>query len=154
MDNYKKVKQQFKQAAKGGISEHRIGISFAIGTFFAVVPISFAAIAICIFLALTIKYLNKISLFLALLVWNPFWHLAFIYPARKIGKYLLQSHMTAITAFFAGVPLAQKVIQFGLYYFTGMCVIAIYLAILCYFVVRVLVRLYRLRELKAAQHSQ
>jgi len=154
VDNYKKVKQQFKQAAKGGISEHRIGISFAIGTFVAVLPISIFAVGICLVLALCIKYLNKLSLFLALLVWNPIWHIIFYYPARMIGKFLLQPHIDSITTFFGVIPYAEKIIEFGVFYAAGMCVIAFYTAILSYFVVRLLVKLYRLRELRAAQFSR
>ena len=151
LKHYNKVKSEFKKAAQGNLTDHRIGISFAIGTLFAVLPISVASIAICIFLALIFKYLNKISLFLALLVWNPLWHIIFFYPARKIGKYLLQSHMDSITTFFGSIPYAEKIIQFGIFYATGMIVIAIYMSILSYFVVRLLVKLYRLREIKASQ---
>lgn len=138
-----KIKKKFRQTAKTQVSDHRIGISFAVGTFIALLPFSVFALAIGLAVALIFKYIHKLSLFLALLFWNGLWNAVLLIPALRVGHFVVGNYKP-----FESIPYIGKILTGTQYYIIGISTIGLYLAILSYFVIRLLIKLYRIRKEK------
>ncbi|HLP79263.1 MAG TPA: DUF2062 domain-containing protein [Acidobacteriota bacterium] len=142
-DFFNKFSSKLQQTAAMKISDHRIGMSFAVGTFFALLPISVFAVGICVTLIFFFRKLHKLSLFLSLVFWNPLWNVLFFAPAVTIGQFLLGD-----AKLFDTIPYLGKILSVSQDYMVGISVIAIYMSLLSYFAIRLVVKLHRIRRLE------
>ena len=86
-----KIKKHLEEVIKIKTSPHSIALGFAIGTFIAISPTFGLGIFIGLFIIFIFKKISKISLLIALAIWNPLTLLA-VHPINyKIGNFILSN---------------------------------------------------------------
>ena len=73
-----RLKQHFIELTKIHTSPHSIAVGFALGTFIAILPIPGFHILLALLIVFIYENINKVALFAAFIVWNPFM-LPFVY---------------------------------------------------------------------------
>lgn len=121
-----------------------IALSFAIGTFIAIIPMFGVGILIGLLIAIMFKKLNKIALMLAFVVWNPLFTVPILALSGKIGDIL-----------FHGVEVMKYEIDFFNHFFTftrrflvGNLILDVILSVSSYFVIKKLFYWYKKRKQK------
>lgn len=69
---------------------HNIALGFSIGTFIAILPTFGTGIFFGLLVALLYKKLNKLALFIAFAIWNPFVLIPLSALAFQIGNFIFQ----------------------------------------------------------------
>ncbi|MFH1849696.1 MAG: DUF2062 domain-containing protein [archaeon] len=113
-------------------SPHSIALGFAVGTLIGILPtpgISFITGGIVI---LMFKSISKISLFAALVLFNPFVNIPFDIASYKLGNYIFQN--APVHEF--TIPFLNTVYRFTRRYLVGNAIIAVLMSILSYFMVK------------------
>jgi len=123
-------------------SPENIALSFAIGTFIAIIPMFGVGILIGLMIAILFKKLNKIALMLAFVVWNPLFTVPLFALSGKIGDIL-----------FHGVEVMKYEIDFFNHLFTftrrfmiGNLMLDVILSVFSYFVIKKLFYWYKKRK--------
>jgi uncharacterized protein len=137
----KKFQKYVESVLKIKSSAHSIALGFSIGTLIGIFPtpgISFILGGIVVFL---FKKVSKISLFGAILLWNPLVQLPIYWASYALGKILFkgQEIVTYDVSFFS------ILFAYTRRYLVGNAIIAITLSILSYYIVRKVADIYQKR---------
>jgi uncharacterized protein (DUF2062 family) len=127
---------------KTNSSEHSIALGFAVGTLINILPIPLFNFLVALLVILIFKKLNKLSLFVALAVWNVFTLLPVYYLSYKIGNFLFDS--TPIVKY--NIVILDQIYNFSRRYLIGNAILALIISPISYFIVKKIVRVYRKRK--------
>ncbi|MCR4323580.1 MAG: DUF2062 domain-containing protein [Nanoarchaeota archaeon] len=137
-----KIKKHFEEVLRIKTTPKEIALGFAVGTFFANFP-TFGLEFVLLFLLVAIyKKISKISLLLAYVVWNPLITYPLIAISYIIGNAILGNAPMVLVK----LTIFQEVIRFTLRYIIGSFILAMFFAIISYFVVYYLSKKYQKRE--------
>ena len=134
-----KIKKHFRDVWEIKTSSHSIALGFAIGTLIAVLPTPGFGVLLGLFLVLIFKRINKFSLIVAFVFWNPFVLLPFYYLSYKIGNILFGS----LPVIKYDVVILDQIYNFSRRFLVGNLLIAIFLSITSYFLIRFIVKVFR-----------
>ncbi|MCR4284432.1 MAG: DUF2062 domain-containing protein [archaeon] len=142
-----KIKKHFEEVLRIKTTPKEIALGFAVGTFFANFP-TFGLEFVLLFLLVAIyKKISKISLLLAYVVWNPLITYPLIAISYIIGNAILGNAPMVLVK----LTIFQEVIRFTLRYIIGSFILAMFFAIISYFVVYYLSKKYQKREIPILQ---
>lgn len=136
MKYFNEIHSQTKKTAKTKIADHTLGLSFAIGTFVSILPTPGLSIIVGLALAFAFR-LPKIAMILSFIIWNPFVTALLAFPSITLGRLLLKPALVELTG------LAQ-ILHTTKEYLVGNFFIALYIAVLSYFIIRLIVKIVRL----------
>jgi uncharacterized protein (DUF2062 family) len=136
-----RLKEYFHKVSRENSSEHSIALGFAIGTFINIV---FPGISIFIALIIVLLYrsLNKLSLFVALALWNPVTLIPLYLASYQLGHLL----------FGPLPPLNYDLFTVGNFYalsknfLLGNIIVGTIISVANYFIVKQIVLAYRRRR--------
>jgi len=149
MDYFEKIKKHTQKTVNTKISDHKIGMSFAIGTFLCILPTPGFSIILGLTLAFALR-LPKIAMIFSFLIFNPFVTALLAVPSITLGRLLLTN-----SSEIADIGRIAQIFNATKEFFVGNIIIAAYLALLGYFVIRLVVKLARLeREILARKRSE
>ncbi len=138
-----KLKHHFHEVMKAQISEHSVALGFAIGTFINILlPIPGSNILTALFVILLFKKVNKLSLFVALVLWNAFTLAPIYLLSYKIGDLIFST--TPIVKY--NVVILDQIYDFSRRYLIGNIIVAAIISPASYFIVKKIVKLYRERK--------
>lgn len=138
-----KIKKHFQEVIATKTSSHHIALGFAIGTFIAILPTPGFNLILCFLITLVFKKVNKYSLFLAILVWNPIVQLPIYYLNYSLGEMIFRS-ADVITV---DVTLANAIYHYTRRYIVGSAITATFLAITSYFAAYFVSKHYKIGKL-------
>jgi len=134
-----KLAHHFAEVLKSKTSPHSIALGFAIGTFISVLPTPGLNIIIGLLIIAILENINKLALFGAYVIWNPFVLVPIYAHSYGLGNMLLGSLPYATFNFVLWDTLYNFTIRFLL----GNFIIAVFLSIASYGVVRLLLYIFR-----------
>ena len=137
----KRVRKYIHKLAETNTTEHDIAIGFSIGTFIAIIPTPFFNIILGLLVVFIYKKVNKLALFGAMALWNPITNIPLTILSYKIGDIIFGG--IAIVKY--DQEIVNIILNFSRKYLLGNFIIAIVLSVVSYFVVVLLVRMYRER---------
>jgi len=137
-----KIKRYLHEIYISEKSDHMIALSYAIGTEIAIFPTPGFSTAIGIGLLAIFKKLNKVAVFLSMLVWNAFTVLPVYWASFKVGTYISSSIPPVETAY----SWLNTTILYFKQFVIGNLAVTIPISILSYFVARVVLRWSRERR--------
>lgn len=124
-----KIKKHFEEVIKLKTSPSSIAIGFAIGTFFGLFPTLGLELLLIPLIILTFKKISKVSLGLAYIIWNPLVSLPFYALGYKIGDLILGDIPIRTYRF----EILNQIYIYSMRFIVGNFIVAIIMAILCYF---------------------
>jgi len=134
-----KLKTQFKDLSRENTSIHSIALGLAIGTFIAITPTLGLDLLVGLLVVLIYKNLNKLAVFLGLLIWNPITMIPIHLSSLKIGNFFLGS--VPLVKF--DIHILNEIYNFSIRYLIGNLILAVVISLLSYFIALVVVRWYR-----------
>lgn len=137
-----KVKHHFKEVMHIKTSPNSIALGFAIGALIAVLPTFGFGLLIGLLVILLFKKINKFSMIIAFAVFNPLILIPLYMLSYKIG-YILFGNVPIIRY---DVVLLDQIYHFSRRFLIGNLMLAVIIAIMCYFLIRWLVWLYRRKK--------
>jgi len=151
MRKYKKILTRLKcylrRISQLNASPRIIALSFAIGSFIAIIPLFGFGILIGLSVIFIFKKLNKIALMSAFIIWNPLILAPIITFSYKLGDII-----------FSGVEIVKYEMMFLNHFFTftrrflvGNMIIDFSLSLISFVVVYFLVLFYRKKQFKRSQ---
>ncbi len=144
------LKRHFVEVIKSNTSDRSIAWGYALGTFVAVLPTPGISTLIGFALIAVFKQINKISVFIAMAVWNAFTVLPMYWLSHRIGHFLFASEST----FHFRFELLDQIYQYSRRFLIGNLFVSIPLAIISYYLALFMVRKFRVvRELRARKRS-
>lgn len=133
----RKTKKQLDDLVKTEQTPHSVAFGFAVGTFISTMPTPGFNILLGILIAYLSRKINKISLFIGILIWNPLLVPITYSLSFKIGQIVFDDH-TIINS------LTVTEIWNNLRIFlVGITVLATFVTIMSYFLVYIAVYLYQ-----------
>ncbi|HRU67279.1 MAG TPA: DUF2062 domain-containing protein [Bacteroidia bacterium] len=126
-------------------SPHRLALSFAIGTFIAILPLFGFGIILGLIVVMVFKQLNKPALMSAFVVWNPL----IVVPLMAISYHIFFGSAEVIKY---KIELLNHLITFTRRFLVGHLIITADLSIISYLVIRFAAFLYELRKKKRQKH--
>jgi uncharacterized protein (DUF2062 family) len=139
---FKKIEAHFKEVGKIKKSPHEIALGFSIGTFIAIFPTFGLGFLIGIFIILLFKNISKISLFLALLVWNPLVLIPIYSLGYDIGNFFL-AEQAVITFKIQILDATYSLVRRAL---IGNSVLAFIISFISYFVILIASTIYQRKK--------
>lgn len=133
------LKRNFVQVVKSNTSDRSIAWGYALGTFVAVLPTPGISTLIGLGLIAVFKKINKISVFIAMAVWNAFTVLPMYWLSHKIGHFLFNEE----SAFHFKLELLDQAYQYIRRFLIGNLFVSIPLAIFSFYFALFLVRKFR-----------
>ena len=115
-------------------SDHMIALSFAIGTEVAIFPTPGFSTAIGFGLLAIFKQLNKMAVFISMLIWNAFTVLPIYWLSYQVGN-SLNEYLPEINT---EIEWLASVILFFKQFAIGNLMVTIPISILSYFIARIL----------------
>ncbi len=137
-----KIKHHFHEVAKTKKSPESIAIGFAIGTAIGLFPTPGFGTLLGVLVILLFEKVNKISVFVAMAIWNPVVCAPFTVMSYALGDRIIGAASLQSTSLFS------KAYTFTLKYFLGNIIITATISITTYFIVKYAVILYRKRKKK------
>ena len=138
-----KIKHHFQEVLQIETSVHSIAIGFAIGTFISILPTPFINIWLGLMVVMFYKKVSKISLFFALLFWNPITIAPIYFLVEKLGNYLFGT--TDIVKY--NIQFFDKIYNFTRRFLVADIIIAIVFSFLSYVIIFYLVKLKRRKKI-------
>ncbi|MFA6088829.1 MAG: DUF2062 domain-containing protein [Candidatus Woesearchaeota archaeon] len=144
-ETQKKLKDSIIDLLKSEKSNHSIAFGFALGTFIAILPTYGLHIIIGAIVAFLYKKVNKISMFVSLLFWNP----VVVFPVHllsfKIGKAIFG---TTVFVERFNIVVLNQIYDFSKRFLIGVFICAIVFSILSYLLVRLGLYIYKKKRNK------
>ena len=140
-DFFAKIKRYFKDISQIRSTPHAIAIGFAIGTFLAIFPIPGPNILVALLVPVVYKKVNRISLFGALLFWNPL----IVVPLNALGYSIGNGIFGYAPPVEYEISFLNKVYYYSRRLYMGNAILAISFAVLGYIVVRLISNHYQLK---------
>lgn len=125
------IKDYFKKIKTAEVSNHELALGFAIGTFIAILPTPGFGIFIAIFLAYLFRKINKPSILLSFVVWNPLFMSPVHFFSYKIGNLITHDELEQSAA----QSLINQIMNFGKEYLFGNFILAVILSVISYFII-------------------
>lgn len=137
------IKERFKKYLKEVMSEstsdHDIALSLAIGSFITITPHPGLNVIFLLIVAFVYKKANKLALFGSMIIWNPLTVAPIYFAGYKIGEELIGSTPQLL---FKSAWLNSSY-HFFIKLFSGVVILAFFIAILMYFLTRTYIIFYR-----------
>ncbi len=130
-----KIKRYFYDIAKIKTTPHSIALGFAIGTFIGILPTPGFSIILAVIILSIFKNVSKISLFAALLLFNPIVNIPFNILSFKFGDFIFKNSPIQELS----IPLFSKIYYFTRRYLVGNIIISSSISILGYFCIKLVV---------------
>jgi uncharacterized protein len=142
-----KLRHHFHEVAKSKTSAHAIAMGFAIGTAIGIFPTPGFGTLLGVIIALIFEKINKVSIFVAMAIWNPLVCAPFTVLSYRLGDMILGSRklMTFSSSFLT------KFSDLSIKYLLGNIIITISISVASYFIVKYAVILYRKRKEKQTE---
>ena len=125
------MKHHFHEVIKLKTTPHSIALGFAIGTFISVLPTPGFNILIGLLLVLIFERISKLSLFGAILFWNPIVSIPIYWLNHKVGDLLFAS--APVIKY--NIVFVDFIYNFSRRYLIGSLINGIIISLLCYFLV-------------------
>ncbi len=138
----KKTKEHFNSIIKTEKTPHHIAIGFAIGTFIGIIPTPGISVILAFLVILIYPKVNKIAIFGALAVWNPFVTIALYPPSYRIGNLLFKD---APLIKFETV-IVDQIYNFSMRFLVGNLILALAISAISYLIVRIVVQLFQKKK--------
>ncbi|NLJ08105.1 MAG: DUF2062 domain-containing protein [Sphingobacteriales bacterium] len=129
-------------------SPHRLALSFAIGTFIAILPLFGFGIILGLIVVMVFRQLNKPALMSAFVVWNPL----IVVPLMAISYQIGDIFFGSAEVIKYKIELLNHLITFTRRFLVGHLIITADLSIISYLVIRFAAFLYELRKKKRQNH--
>jgi uncharacterized protein (DUF2062 family) len=142
-----KLKHHFHEVAKSKTSAHAIALGFAIGTAIGLFPTPGFGTLLGVIIALILEKVNKVSIFIAMAIWNPIVCAPFTILSYELGDIILGSRklITFSSSFL------NRFSNLSIKYFLGNIIITVTASVLMYFLVKYAVIIYRKRKHNAGR---
>lgn len=137
-----KIKAYLLKILRQNTSPHKIALSFAIGTFIALIPLLGFGIIIGLIVAMIFKQLNKPALMSAFLIWNPFIVVPLMAISYQIGDIFFGQ--TEVIRY--QLDILNNIFTYTRRFLVGHIVLSADLAIISYLIIRVASYFYHLRK--------
>jgi uncharacterized protein len=125
----RKIKRQYIQLLVEKSSSKSIAISFALGTFIAILPTPGFGVFIALMIAYFVKSLNNLSLLASFAFWNPLLLTPVYLLSYKIGDWFFDPAMVMVSE----ISWINTLVYYMKTYLIGNFISAIVLSVLCYF---------------------
>ena len=139
-----KLKHHFQELAKSRTSENSIAAGFAIGTAIGLFPTPGFGTMLGVLIALILEKVNKVSIFVAMAVWNPIVCAPFHVLSYKLGDVIVGSNELILF----NSSFLSRASNFSIRYAIGNIIITVSISSLCFFLAKYAVMLYRRRKKK------
>jgi uncharacterized protein len=120
-------------------TDRSIAIGFSIGTFLAILPLFGLSVLVGVVIVLVWKKINKLALFGAMAIWNPFTLIPIYWLSFAIGDFFLDP----LPVVEYKVAFLNQVYHFSRRFLLGNVLLAIVISLASYFLVKYVVRTYR-----------
>jgi len=137
-----KIKGHIKKVLDIQNSPHQIALGFAIGSAIAILPTFGLGALIGLIIILIFKKINKISLFLAFVFWNPLLLIPMAFLSYYIGNLLFKT-MPVINL---NIEILNQIITFSRRFLIGNLIVTAVFTILSYLIVFYLVKNYQKKK--------
>ena len=134
-----KIKKRYRNIPRPKEDEHYLALGFAIGTGIAILPTPGLGVVLGVIIALIWKKINKLALFGAMAIFNPFTIVLLYELSFKLGDIFFGSARIIVY----NITILDQVIHFTKRFLVGNAIIAVVTAALCYFIIKYSVRIYR-----------
>jgi uncharacterized protein len=126
-----KIKHHFREVIKLKTTPQTIALGFAIGTFISVLPTPGFNILLGLLIVLIFERVSKLSLFGAILFWNPITSIPIYWLNHKVGDLLFGS--APVVKY--NIIFVDFVYNFSRRYLLGSVINGIIISALCYLIV-------------------
>lgn len=133
-----KLKEHFENVLKVKNSPHEVGLGFAVGVLIAILPTPGFSVLLGVLIILVYKKISKYSLFGALAIFNPFFMIPFYYLSFKIGNMIFGAEPVLRY----NIVFLNVVYNYTRRYLIGNLIVAIFFALISYFIVKYLYKYY------------
>lgn len=140
-----RVKRYLKEVMSESTSDHDIALSLAIGSFITITPHPGLSIIFLLIVAFVYKKANKLALFGSMIIWNPLTVAPIYFAGYQIGEEIIGSTPQIL---FQSSWLNSSY-YFFIKLFSGVVILAFFIAILMYFLTRAYIIFYRRGYFKA-----
>ncbi len=134
-----RIKRYLKEVMSESTSDHDIALSLAIGSFITITPHPGLSIIFLLIVAFIYKKANKLALFGSMILWNPLTVAPIYFAGYKIGEEIIGSTPQIL---FQSAWLNSSY-YFFIKLFSGVVILAFFIAILMYFLTRAYIIFYR-----------
>lgn len=121
-----------------------VAFSFALGTFFAVLPTPGFGAFIGLFLAYLFKRLNSLSLMITFAIWNPLVLTPVYFLNFKIGDLIVKSANVGE----GGFPFLSTILEYSQSFLAGSLVTSVVISFMSYFMVYYLIKVNAKRKVQ------
>ena len=136
---WNKIKHHFLEVLKIKRSPHSIALGFSIGTLVEILPTPGFNILIALLVVMIYEKINKLSLFGAIIVWNPLVKTPFYILSFKIGDMIFGS----VNVVKYNIIIIDQAYNFSRRFLVGNFILAVIMSITSYLVVRIIVTIYQ-----------
>ena len=137
-----KFKKYFNDVIEIKTSPHSIALGFAIGSFIAILPTPGFNVLIVLLLIFLYKNISKLSAFAALAFWNPIVKIPIYMMSWRIGDFIFRNDI--IVEF--KLTLMDQIFRYTRRYLIGNLIIAIFISIISYYLVKFIAMKYQNRQ--------
>lgn len=140
----KKIKHHFDEIIKTKKTPHSVALGFAIGTFLCIFPTPGFSFLLGLLVMLIFEKINKFSLFVSYVVWNPLVLTPIFYIGYQIGD--LFYHFEPVQTF--DVVILNQAFNFTRRLIIGNTIFGAMIAVVSYYAVYIIVDIIQKKELK------
>ncbi|MBU2634628.1 MAG: DUF2062 domain-containing protein [Nanoarchaeota archaeon] len=140
----KKIKKHFIEVIKIKKSPHSMALGFAIGTFIAIFPTWGLTFLLGLIVIALFPKVNKFTLLLAFIIWNPLITAPLYLWAYKLGTLIFGS--TPIVKF--NIIILDQFYNFSRRFIVGISIISLIISIISYFIVKLIAQAYKNKKRK------
>ena len=127
-----KIKYYAQEVLTEKTTPHSIAVGFAIGSFISILPTPGFNLILALIVSLIYKKVNKVSLFIGVLFWNPLTSPVIYYFSYKLGNLIFGAAPIVVY----NVSFMEQIYQFTRRFLVGNIIIAVSMSIISYFLVR------------------
>jgi uncharacterized protein len=146
----RKIRRQYFQLLMEKTSAGNIALSFALGTFIAILPTPGFGIFIALLVAYFVKRLNNLSILASFAFWNPLLLAPVYLLSYKIGDWMFHPAMTMVS----DIEWVNTVIYFLKSYMIGNAILAVLFSVGAYIGVYRIIEIYKRRQAKKKQNRR
>jgi len=136
------VRQFLAKIAKQNASPHIIALSFAIGSFIAILPLFGLGIPIALAVAFSYKKLNKIAIMSSFVLWSPLLVVPLMTLSYQIGDWFFGSAEVVKYNF----NILNYILTFSRRFLIGHSILTVIGSVLSYFLMRIAINYYYQRK--------
>jgi uncharacterized protein len=133
------IRRQYVQLLVDKSSSKTIALSFALGTFIAILPTPGFGVFIALLIAYFVKRLNNLSLLASFAFWNPLLLAPVYLLSYKIGDWFFNPTMTMVS----DISWINTLVYYLKTYMIGNFISAVVFSVLCYFGVYYVMTFYK-----------